>query len=264
MSIDINSLNGIQKDIAVLLTDGKKQTSLNGNAESVFTKVNSAVTGLLDSKDLTFSKIYQAIYKIASAVKDFFKDSFLKIAKFCKNLAGKIMDKFKEFINHSGDRDDIVSAAEGYVGTVNNRKVGNILFSDGRDEEWCADTVTTIVKDVVGNKLPEDFGSASVSGHMAWGKKHKAYTDTASMSVAARREYILNNVKPGDIMIEKNNKSHTGIVTRVYEKDGEVWFDTVEGNMGSRNAQDRRLGTKSYPATSKTLSGFVKLDKWLD
>ncbi|MCM1004411.1 MAG: CHAP domain-containing protein [Candidatus Gastranaerophilales bacterium] len=264
MSTDINSLNGVSKDVALLLAGNKNAKTLSGSAESIFNKVNDTVNNLINAKDLTFSKIYQAIYDVAIAVKDFFKNSFLKIAKFCKDLANMVLDKFKELANHSGDREDLVNAAEGYVGKVGNRKVGNILFSNGKDEEWCADTVTTIVKDIVGEKLPKDFGSSSVQGLMNWGKSKKAYVDTANMTQKQRNEYILNNVKPGDIMIEKRNKSHTGIVTRVYEENGVVKFDTVEGNMGSKVASERRVGAKTYTANSKTLSGFVKMDQWLD
>lgn len=267
MSIDINSLNGISKDIAIMLSDNKNSKSLNENAESVFIKVDSAVTDLINTENLTFSKVYQALYNIVSAVKDFFKNSIIKIVNFCKNIANKVLEKFKELANHSGNREDIVNAAHGYVGTVNNRKAGNILFSNNRDEEWCADTVTTILRDIVGEKLPKDFGSSSVTGLMSWGKdpKHKCYVDTASMALAKRKEYILNNIKPGDIMIEKRNKSHTGIVTRVWQdENGEVWFSTVEGNMGSKKATDRRVGEKKYKASSATLSGFLKLDQWLN
>ncbi len=264
MSIDINSLNGISKELALLLTSDKKEQTLNSKAESVFMVVDNTVTNLINSKNLTFSKIFQAVYDVVIAVKDYFQNSLYKIAKFCKNLANKILNEFKELTNHSGTRDALVDAAEGYVGKIGSRKVGNIVFSDGRDEEWCADTVTTIVKDIVGGKLPSDFGSASVQGLMNWGKQHGAYVDTSKMSVQERNEYILNNIKPGDIMIEKRNKSHTGIVTRVYEENGVVKFDTVEGNMGSKNASMRRLDTKTYTADSSTLSGFVKMDQWLD
>lgn len=264
--ININFLNGIRKDIALSLTDNKNQTCLNGRAASVFTAIDGAVTRLLCTRSLKFADIFQTLYNIADSVKDFFQNNYLKMVNFCKNLANKIMNTFNSFGNHSGGRKDIVSAAEGYVGKVNNRKAGNTLFSEGRDEAWCADTVTFIVKDVAGNRLPYDFGSPAVSNIRAWGMKHNAYRETSTLTAANRSDYILKNVKPGDIMIEKRNgKSHTGIVTRVYQKNGEVWFDTIEGNagFGAKDKKDYKLGKKSYPATSATLSGFVKLDQWL-
>ena len=72
-----------------------------------------------------------------------------------------------------------------------------------------------------------------------------------------RAEFIAKNIKPGDIMIEKNHptqgKSHTGIVVKVYS-DGS--FDTVEGNSGNAVKKNH------HKANSLTLSGFVTLDKF--
>ena len=262
MSIEINSLNGVSKAVAQLLA-GNSDT-LDDKSASVFNQVDSTVRELTDSKDLTFSKVFQAIHDVAITVKDFFRNSYVKIVKFCKSLTNLILKQCSDNVNHDGNREDLVAAAEGYIGKVPDRKIGNMLFSNNRDEEWCADTVSTIVKDIVGNKLPSDFGNSKVSGLMQWGKSKGAYVNTARMSSARRREYLLNNIKPGDIMIEKINKSHTGIVTRVYEENGVVKFDTIEGNMGSRVATERHLGRKTYTADSSTLSGFVQLGAWLD
>lgn len=263
MGTDINSLNGFSKDLATLVNGNSKSHILSGKAESIFNQVNTTVNSLLNDKNLNFSKVFNALKNIGSALLDFFENNLIKVATFCKKVANLVLEKFQDLVNHSGDRNDVVNTAKSYVGNVNNRKVGNILFSNNRDEEWCADTVTFIMKDVAGGKLPKDFGSASVSGLMQWGQKYKAYANTASMTTAKRNEFILNNIKPGDIMIEKRNKSHTGIVTRVYQKDGVVYFDTIEGNMGSKLASERRVGKKTYRADSSTLSGFVQMGKWL-
>lgn len=141
-----------------------------------------------------------------------------------------------------------------FVGKINTDSQGNARFSNGRQEAWCADFVTTIYKETfakMGKSVPAGFGSAAVSGLMDWGKKNGRYTDTASMSSQQRSQYIAQNIKPGDILIQKRNgRSHTGIVVKVYP-DGS--FDTVEGNTSDS------VRRRSYKADDKYLSGFVKM-----
>ena len=149
---------------------------------------------------------------------------------------------------------DLVNNACSWIGKVNNDATGNRLFSpNGRSQAWCADFVTYNTKQTFGNKLPSSFGSSSVSGLMNWGKNNNCYIDVASTSNKA--DFIAQNVKPGDLMIEKRGgKSHTGIVTKV-NSDGS--FETVEGNTSNKVAKRR------YSANSSTLSGFVSLDKYV-
>ena len=149
----------------------------------------------------------------------------------------------------------LVQKALSYKGKVNSDAQGNRLFSpNGTSQHWCADFVTYNVRQIYGSKLPSDFGSSAVDGLKSFGEKHGCYLNVSSISGSARSGYIAKNVKPGDIMIEKNGgKSHTGIVTRVYS-DGS--FDTVEGNASDS------VKTHHYSANSSTLSGFVTLDKY--
>ncbi len=148
---------------------------------------------------------------------------------------------------------DLVNNACSWIGKVNNDATGNRLFSpNGRSQAWCADFVTYNTRKTFGSKLPSSFGSSSVSGLMSWGKNNNCYIDVASASNKA--DYIAQNVKPGDLMIEKRGgKSHTGIVTKV-NSDGS--FETVEGNTSNK------VATRKYSANSSTLSGFVSLDKY--
>lgn len=148
---------------------------------------------------------------------------------------------------------DLAQNALSYVGRVNSDREGNRLFSNGRNQAWCADFVTSVTRDTFGSKLPSSFGSSSVSGLQSWGRSHDCYLDVTSASDKA--EYIAQNVKVGDIMIEKRGgKSHTGIVTKV-NPDGS--FETVEGNCSNK------VKTRSYSANSSTLSGFVTLDSYV-
>lgn len=148
---------------------------------------------------------------------------------------------------------DLAQNALSYVGRVNSDREGNRLFSGGRNQAWCADFVTSVTRDTFGSQLPSSFGSSSVSGLQSWGRSHDCYLDVTSAS--DRADYIAQNVKVGDIMIEKRGgKSHTGIVTKV-NPDGS--FETVEGNCSNK------VKTQRYSANSSTLSGFVTLDRYV-
>lgn len=141
-----------------------------------------------------------------------------------------------------------------FVGKVNTDSQGNALFSNGRQEAWCADFVTWVTKQAyakAGKQVPAGFGSPSVSNIQEWGKKNGRYVSTENMSSQQRANYIAQNIKPGDIIIQKRNGvSHTGIVVKVYP-DGS--FDTVEGNTSDS------VKRRSYKADDKKLSGFVKM-----
>lgn len=147
---------------------------------------------------------------------------------------------------------ELVSKAKSYDGKVNSDAEGNRLFSPGgRSQAWCADFVTFVVKDIYGNKIPSDFGSSAVSGIRDWGRANNCYLAMPNQNKA---NYIAQNVKPGDIMILKENgRSHTGIVTKI-NKDGS--FEAVEGNCGNK------VKTIRYSANNKELSGFVSLQKY--
>ena len=145
----------------------------------------------------------------------------------------------------------IVSIAQSFVGKLKETDGSYLQVTGGREEAWCADFVSYVVKkacEQTGKSL-NGFGSAAVSTLQAWGKANNCYIDVANSS--NRAQTIVNNVQPGDVMIQKNNgASHTGIVTKVYA-DGS--FDTIEGNTS-----DQCLA-RHYDASSAKLSGFVKI-----
>lgn len=145
----------------------------------------------------------------------------------------------------------IVSIAQSYVGKLKESDGSYLKVTGGRQEAWCADFVTYVVKQAcsqTGTSL-NGFGSPSVSNLQAWGKANGCYIDVAGSS--NRAQTIVQNVQPGDVMIQKSNgASHTGIVTKVYS-DGS--FDTIEGNTS-----DQCLA-RHYDASSSKLSGFVKI-----
>ena len=120
----------------------------------------------------------------------------------------------------------VASIAQSYVGKLSEADGSYLQVTGGRAEHWCADFVTYVV-----SKACEQTGG-SIDG----------------MSSSQKAQWIVNNVKPGDVMIMQNNSSHTGIVTKVYS-DGS--FDTVEGNTS-----DQCLN-RHYSADEARLSGFV-------
>ena len=236
---------------------GKNAKTLSGMNASIFEKVDNAMKNF-DKNNLTFSKIYSSLYDLLPEI---IKNGAYSAICLIKNITTAIIDFFKKEnpVKSRATRDNIVKSCEDYLHKVNDRKTGNILFSNGRDENWCADTATFIYKDVLGEKLPKDFGSSAVQGMLDWGKKHSCYSETSTMSKQKRAQWILSNVKPGDTMVQKRNKiSHVGIVTEVYEKDGVVYFKTIEGNYGKK-LQEVTRNSNDYG-----LSGFISMAKWLD
>ena len=146
----------------------------------------------------------------------------------------------------------LVDRAKSYLGKVNSDAEGNRLFSGGRNQPWCADFVSSVTKETFGSRLPASFKKfSSVSELRSWGQSNGCYSTVPS---AGKAEFIAQNVRVGDIMIEKKGgKSHTGIVTKV-NPDGS--FETVEGNCGNK------VAARHYSADSPTLSGFISLDRY--
>ncbi|MCD8025155.1 MAG: CHAP domain-containing protein [Candidatus Gastranaerophilales bacterium] len=147
----------------------------------------------------------------------------------------------------------IVSIAESYVGQLKESDGSYLAVTGGRSEAWCADFVTYVVKQAASETGTDlnGFGSSSVSGLKAWGEANNCYGDITGMSSSERAAWIVENVSPGDVMIQKSNgASHTGIVTAVYA-DGS--FDTVEGNTSDQCLE------RHYSADSSKLSGFIDI-----
>lgn len=145
---------------------------------------------------------------------------------------------------------DIVSTAKQYIG-FNERDSSYKLFTQGRNEAWCADFVTHVVKEAYkenGKSIPSGFGSSSVEGLRQWGKNNNCYLDTTNTS--NKSSIIASSVKPGDVVIFKNGISHTGVVTEV-NSDGT--FKTIEGNTSDKVAY------RNYTANDSKISGFVQL-----
>lgn len=151
---------------------------------------------------------------------------------------------------NAGFGENIVATALKYKG-YNEANGSYKLFTNGRTEAWCADFVSYVVKESAkkSGKSLNGFGSPSVSNLRQWGKENGCYLQTDNL--ANKTDTIKNQVKPGDVIIFKNGRSHTGIVKSV-DTNGKI--TTIEGNTSKDNVAER-----TYAATDRSISGFVQL-----
>ena len=141
--------------------------------------------------------------------------------------------------------DDIVEIAKKYLG-MNESDGSYLQFTEGREEAWCADFVTYVVKEAMGEDTPEGFGSPSVATLRAWGENNGKYQDISNWQ----------NIKPGDVMIqERNGASHTGIITSV-DPDGTI--HTIEGNTSDMVAE-RTYDPNDPNSRYNVISGFISM-----
>ena len=148
-------------------------------------------------------------------------------------------DNINRVVSNSGSA--IVDTAMKYLG-YNESNGSYLKFTNGDEIAWCAAFVTYVVKETLGSDTPSGFGSNAVSGLRDWGKANGRYISRSQWS----------QVKPGDIMIQKENgASHTGIVTKV-DPDGTI--HTIEGNTSNMVAERTyKPGSSGY----NKISGFV-------
>ena len=147
----------------------------------------------------------------------------------------------------------LVSNVEKYLGCIEGDKTYEKFSSS---PEWCADFVSYVVKETYKEKglpIPEGFGSHRVEEIKQWSIKNNNFLSTVGKENKA--QFIAQNIKPGNLMIlRENDASHIGIVTKV-NKDGS--FETIEGNV-SYNGVDSVVRER-YGANYADLSGFVRL-----
>ncbi len=219
---------------------------LNSQKSSIMDNITSILFNISDFEvALEESKIsaQDSIDKINDAISQ--KDAMTNIQTALANTSGEITPDMKmgEVVANLGNQ---------FVGVINSDSEGNAAFSNGASRHWCADFVTSIVKtacEATGTSIPSGFGSSSVSGLQSWAQLNGSFVQTAGKGNKA--SIISSTIKPGDIMIQKENgSSHTGIVTKVYP-DGS--FDTVEGNSSDA------VKNRHYDANSNKLTGFISM-----
>lgn len=224
-------------------------TSHNPYGNAAVTKRTPVKTG---AKPHSSSHTQQAPASNSSGVMGFLSDTWDSI----KTGASNIWNGFKRLLGN------LIDYAYSWIGKINNDAQGNRRFSNGKSQAWCADFVTYCVKKVMGDKLPSDFGSSAVSGLRDWGNAHNCYSSVPQpKTVAVMRNYLKNNVKPGDIMIQKDGgRSHTGIVKSV-APDGSSYV-VVEGNSSDKVQTVTYHVNKPSDPGIKYISGFVSLAQY--
>lgn len=104
-------------------------------------------------------------------------------------------------------------------------------------EPWCADFVSWAYTKA-GKKL------------------NIPYTPTLLAYIKNNGTYNRSSPKPGQIVIFDWNPGagvpaeHTGLVEKVYRKNGQLWVQTIEGNSGNM------VRRRSYPVSSSSIAGF--------
>lgn len=125
-------------------------------------------------------------------------------------------------------------------------------FEDPRNEEWCTDFVTYVVKEAYKNKgqtPPAGFGDHDVKTLKQWAIYSGHFIRTSDKNKKA--DFIAKNIRAGDIMVINENRfSHIGIVTKI---DSNGVIHTIEGN------RDDRVKEYSYSPNYPHLSGFIRL-----
>ena len=258
--LSIENYTGVSRAIFTAI-GGPRAKTLSGKNASIFTRVNDTFKDIRSLDNLSFGEILSKLYDL---LPDVIKMGVKKGYRLIRNIAAAIRNYFVDENKNSEYKpavinSDIVASAEAYHGIVNSDTQGNLIFSNGTSEAWCADTVSFIYKDLCGNKLPEDFGTCSVKKMREWGINHNLYTETSTMGRTNRQKWILENVKPGDIFVQKRNgESHVGIVTRVYEENGRIMFDSLEGNYSNKFSKVTRS------SENNGLSGFISMQQYFD
>lgn len=164
--------------------------------------------------------------------------------------------KTKHHVTKGEFRNALLINAEKYLGYNEADGSSKKISLSG---EWCADFIAFIIEETSRQKgirppkslveLPYGEPNRRVEDIKQWGIRHGKFIETVNKSNKA--EYISKNIKPGDILIlRENGASHTGFVTKVY-KNG--YFDTIEGNREDKVTRFR------YSPYYSDISGFVRV-----
>ncbi|MEW6430178.1 MAG: peptidoglycan-binding protein [Myxococcota bacterium] len=173
--------------------------------------------------------------KTRAAVKAFEKKHHLRADG---KISGKDLSKLKQAAK--GDyRDKVLDVARKYLGF--HEGAGNVnpfskYFGRG-PEAWCADFVSYCYSKA-GKKLNEPWTPALLA------------------KLKANGTYTRNHPKPGDIIMfdwhpgSGPTAEHTGLVEKVFRRNGQLWVQTIEGNSGDM------VRRRSYPVSSSSIAGF--------
>lgn len=237
-------------------TVGKNTYNFTGGRTLIF-----SCSGSSDNKTQTTSKNKNNLFSTTQT----YKPSETRSIQTTQSAKIKTNSPKSHFVQNKPSRvdlrSDFVKVAYKYNGVSESDgshkkfciNIGCNQFNEG---EWCTDFVTYVVKESYknnGKRVPAGFGDHDVETLKNWAIRYNYFTRTSNKSNSP--SYIAQNIKPGDIMIlNENNASHTGFVTKV---DSDGTFHTIEGNRGDK------VTTATYRPESAEyrlyLSGFIQL-----
>ena len=155
-----------------------------------------------------------------------------------------------------------INKAKSYKGMTNQKEQCNKLFSPknyrtaynwyqnhGNKWAWCVDFVRWNAEQTFGDKLPAGMTS-SVEGLKKWGDKYNCYTEFTKGSTESMKNFIINNIKPGNILL-LGDYAHVAIVAEVNSETGEI--KTIEGNY-QNSVAERILGADKWNEIKGTVS----------
>jgi len=249
--------------------------TLGKDFESIFNAIENACNNM-NTNDFTLGNLYNTfceivkniVNKITTPIAKFIYDVTNNLINLVKNKGNSVDNKRNALVESVTSMVDSTS----YIQINEQNKLAYYYMSDNKVEAWCADTVRTFLMGIPGmdEKMQDEIKNIkSVSNLQKWAKEHGIYNETSSMKRNEKAQYISSSVHPGDIMIQKRNRtSHTGIVVEVYpdgytdpkthKKYPPGSFKTVEGNTSNK------LGYQIYAPNSNILSGFINMSRYLD
>jgi peptidoglycan hydrolase-like protein with peptidoglycan-binding domain len=193
----------------------------------------------LGYKNVKADGIYDG--KTAAAVKRFQKKHHIKVSGNVGGGTAKAIDKAVKAQSGSAFAQKLLKLARTQLGNGesppgSNHQKYSQYFGRG-NEPWCADFVSWCY---------------SKSGK----KLNIPYTPTLLQYMKNNGTYTRNNPKPGDIIIFDWHPGsgvpaeHTGLVEKVFKKNGQLYVTTIEGNNG--NIVQRR----TVPVSWNQIAGF--------
>ena len=267
------SQEGLNTDFANLnnpvgvLFESPYQINKNASDEDI-TKLSESAKILINPEDYTEEEKAKAKKDITS-IKGFYNTKDEKNSTYIE-----LANDAKEYIK-TGDKekaqeikDDIVDAF-----TVVNKKNGvsqetidaiNLAYQEIGVSESGGDNLGEMLK--YGGR-PGDPWCASFASWVYEAGQNKDNKDTFGYEVAVRqlrKDAIdagyyskVGTYEPvsGDIMIQENNASHTGIVV----KTDENYIYTIEGNAGDK-VRAKKYAKDGYKVN--TISGYIRMNEW--
>ena len=135
-----------------------------------------------------------------------------------------------------------------FTGNNDNPEIDKYRNGAANGQPWCASFVSWIYGAGQNSDNAATFGyDASVSGIRSKAQKAGFYAEKGTYTPQA-----------GDLMIQKNNASHVGMVVSV-DPDGTI--HTIEGNCSDKvKERTYKPGSSGY----NSISGWVKMTDWLN